>query len=278
MLNSTCQWPECGRPSFARGLCQRCNMRARRAGTLHTFRSPDATCRQCGRSYPEGTRSGKWFCSADCQALAARERRAARRVAILGDRECRTCGLLIPLSVRSDANHCSVKCQQAAWYLANDERLKAAAREWGRLNPEQRARAGRAWYERNRERAAQLAREWRAANPDRVRASSRESAARRRARLRNAVVEDFTFAEMWLRDEGRCWICSHSVDPSTAWPDPMSPSIDHVIPLALGGDHTLSNCSLSHLRCNIRKGVRILDRPGLPGSEEDPDAMAAKSA
>lgn len=37
---------------------------------------------------------------------------------------------------------------------------------------------------------------------------------------------------------------------------PGGPSIDHIVPRAMGGSHTLSNIQLTHLRCNIHKGAR----------------------
>lgn len=188
------------------------------------------------------------------------------------------CGLPIPGHIRSDARHCSIKCQQAAWYAANSERLKAAAREWNRRNPEQKAQASRAWYRANFQRVKAANNAWREANADKVREISRESSARRRARKAAVTVEDFTFEQIWLRDEGRCWLCGDDVDPSVAWPDSRSPSIDHVIPLALGGEHSLQNCSLSHLVCNLRKGVKLVAVSGPTDSEEESDAMAAKPA
>lgn len=33
----------------------------------------------------------------------------------------------------------------------------------------------------------------------------------------------------------------------------MSASLDHVVPLSKGGDHTRSNSVVAHLICNIRK-------------------------
>lgn len=85
---------------------------------------------------------------------------------------------------------------------------------------------------------------WRAANR------------RRRARLRNAVSEPYTLAEIAERDQHCCQLCRQPVAMGLKSPDPMSPSIDHVIPLSRGGNDTRTNVQLSHRICNTRKGAR----------------------
>lgn len=64
-------------------------------------------------------------------------------------------------------------------------------------------------------------------------------------------------ADVYERDEWACGICSTPVDRTLAYPDPMSPSLDHVLPLSLGGHHTMENVALAHLSCNVRKGNRV---------------------
>lgn len=56
----------------------------------------------------------------------------------------------------------------------------------------------------------------------------------------------------------RCGICHQPVDKTLPWPDPKSPSVDHVTPLAKGGkamDRT--GWQLSHLTCNQAKSDKI---------------------
>lgn len=65
-----------------------------------------------------------------------------------------------------------------------------------------------------------------------------------------------TTTELADRDGLNCSICCVHVDLTVAWPDPLSPSVDHRIPRALGGLDEPSNVALAHLRCNISKGIR----------------------
>jgi len=60
-------------------------------------------------------------------------------------------------------------------------------------------------------------------------------------------------AEIAERDGWRCGLCHRKVDQGKAWPDPMCASIDHVLPLARGGDNSAANLQLAHLRCNLSK-------------------------
>lgn len=60
-----------------------------------------------------------------------------------------------------------------------------------------------------------------------------------------------------IAEETHCWLCHHEVDPHTPWPDPMSPTVDHVTPRSRGGDpHARDNLRLAHLHCNASRGNR----------------------
>lgn len=76
-----------------------------------------------------------------------------------------------------------------------------------------------------------------------------------RAILHGVKYERVSRAEIFERDSWVCGICLEPVDSSKTWPDPMSPSLDHVVPLSLGGEHVESNVQCSHLRCNLKKGA-----------------------
>ncbi|MGW0626438.1 HNH endonuclease [Streptomyces sp. NPDC002758] len=80
---------------------------------------------------------------------------------------------------------------------------------------------------------------------------------RRRAQKRNTSSgEPVILSEIAERDGWRCHLCGDPVDPELSWPDPLSPSLDHVVPLSLGGPHTPENVRLAHLSCNSAKGNR----------------------
>lgn len=80
---------------------------------------------------------------------------------------------------------------------------------------------------------------------------------KRRAQKMTTQVEDLRPIDIYERDIWLCGLCSTPVDPDCSWPDPMSPSLDHIQPLSLGGTHTYENVQLAHLVCNVSKGNRI---------------------
>ena len=65
-----------------------------------------------------------------------------------------------------------------------------------------------------------------------------------------------TVAELRARDGDACGICGGAVEAGRRHPDPMSPSVDHVIPWSRGGANEPGNCQLAHLVCNLRKNDR----------------------
>ena len=79
------------------------------------------------------------------------------------------------------------------------------------------------------------------------------------ARRRNARVigEPFHRRDVFERDGWLCWLCDESVDPAATFPDPVSASVDHVVPVSLGGVHSIDNVRLAHLGCNCSRGNRL---------------------
>ena len=89
---------------------------------------------------------------------------------------------------------------------------------------------------------------------------------RRRATLKGAYVETVRITDLVERDGWVCGICAEPVDPDLRWPHLMSKTIDHVVPIALGGAHAPTNCQIAHLTCNSRKRHTIFEEVGHAGS------------
>lgn len=82
---------------------------------------------------------------------------------------------------------------------------------------------------------------------------------RRNKRTRECYVEQVSKHVVAKRDKWRCQLCRKKVDASLAYPHPMSWSLDHVIPISRGGEHSYANTQLTHLVCNIRKRNKITE-------------------
>lgn len=81
---------------------------------------------------------------------------------------------------------------------------------------------------------------------------------RRLAQKKAPGSEPVNRFEVFDRDGWICSICEEPVDKTLEYPDPMSASLDHDVPLALGGEHTYNNSRCTHLFCNLSKGARLL--------------------
>lgn len=69
--------------------------------------------------------------------------------------------------------------------------------------------------------------------------------------------------ELFNRDQWRCGICGLAIDRFLSWPDLGSASVDHITPVATGGDvWDESNLQAAHLGCNIRKSDGRIPGPG----------------
>lgn len=66
-----------------------------------------------------------------------------------------------------------------------------------------------------------------------------------------------------LATQSICAICGKPVDKSLKYPDPMSATVDHIIPISRNGDPSaLENLQLAHRACNRAKSDRLVPPPG----------------
>ncbi len=83
---------------------------------------------------------------------------------------------------------------------------------------------------------------------------------RRRARKKDAFVENVYRKKVYARDDYRCQLrlpgCK-GVDFNKVVPHPKAPTLDHIVPLAAGvaagGTHEPKNCQLACFHCNSHK-------------------------
>lgn len=196
---------------------------------------------------------------AECLSQAARARknrgpgataRANRLKAVAalveaGAKECRGCGVL------KDSGEFTKRAQSLDGLSPDCKACRKAmkAREYARHRDVIRER-GRRGYEAAREARLEAQRQWDAANRDK----RAEARGRRRALKRSTTTGPIDLDALWT---GVCPLCELPMSLEPTAPDPMTRSLDHIIPLARGGTHEQSNLQWTHLRCNLRKGTRL---------------------
>lgn len=219
-------------------------------------------CNQCGASYytrrPPG--EGELYCSRECSFKA---KAAAPKFSKLHLNHCNHCGR--EWLARRHSGSCSAECRKAV--------ARTNSKEWskGRKQLEQRickhcGTTFRALYgDKHRtfctkdcsDRSHDAKRLWLLKTPEK-KAFYRKQ---RKARLR--AGDRFTPKQVFERDRYLCRICGGAVKAGATVPDHDAPTLDHRVPLTLGGSHTFDNVQCAHFICNVRKAWKLHPTPGV---------------
>lgn len=136
-----------------------------------------------------------------------------------------------------------------AWVSRNPDVPRERLAAWNAANPGVSEASSAAWKKANPERRRAIVRAWNAAHPETVKDNARIRRARKAAA---PVVEHIRRSIVWQRDGGICHICGTAADPAD-W------HLEHIVPLARGGEHSYRNVAVSHPDCNRRKGAKLID-------------------
>jgi 5-methylcytosine-specific restriction endonuclease McrA len=142
----------------------------------------------------------------------------------------------------------------ARYYAENRVRVLAQQREYLKKNAVRNRERALAWAEANPERAAARVRAWRKENPDLLRTMRRIYRQTRHARNKAAGVPEASHVASLLK-ETACIYCGEAFDPAVRekWL-----TIEHVVPLVLGGTNASENLFSACYACNRSKGGRLL--------------------
>lgn len=143
------------------------------------------------------------------------------------------------------------------------ERMKEIRHRHYEGNKERYQENATRWREQNPDRYLQTKKDWKARNPDRVIESRarynqehRETTIawtqRRRAKQAEVTVGEVDYKRVWKRDKGFCYLCGRPVAKNEV-------HYDHVIPLSRGGPHSENNIRVTHARCNLKKGTKLVE-------------------
>lgn len=152
--------------------------------------------------------------------------------------------------------------QQKAYRAANRKELDAKTREWRESNPDKFSAYQSKYQSEHRKEARKRCVEWRKKYPDRARAQgfkwrseNKEAnalkSARRRAKIKHGgcdIPKDI-YKRLMSLQKGKCPVCKSQL--TTAYRH-----LDHIIPLARGGEHSVMNVQLLCPPCNLSKNAK----------------------
>ena len=145
--------------------------------------------------------------------------------------------------------------QQKRWYRANLQRCKDYNKAWRRAHRNYFKAWNRAFrlahpgymsaweiaHPRHRE-------DWASRNPERQKDIRLTCTTNRRIREKRLFLERVSRRKVYERDAGRCHICGKKA--------PKTWHLDHLIPLAAGGEHSYKNVAVSCPKCNRKKHTK----------------------
>lgn len=164
------------------------------------------------------------------------------KVPVRMDTKCKWCGQPFTLKIRRPTVFCSRTCKDQAKNHARQDAIDAA-------KPDRRCvHCGKSLPKSMRADAKFCSTECNSAAHQATRKMSKRAGSKRSGLVSRAEIAE--------RDAWRCGICGGRVSKARKHPDPLAPSIDHVVPLAAGGTNDSTNLQLAHLRCNLSKRDR----------------------
>lgn len=179
------------------------------------------------------------------------------------------------------------------WYLKNKEKVLQQAKAWKKANPEKVKEGAKVYRDATKDRMKILTATWAKNNPEKVKEKSRrhyakhadvmrersknyyannpekakasrdkyrathgyriinsKSTAKRRALLcgESGRVSKGLIDKLLALQRGRCTCCGEPLGDEY--------QIDHIMPLALGGQHVENNLQLLHKKCNLQKHAK----------------------
>ena len=253
------------------------------------------TCAHCGEQFTTEYDT-KLYCTKLCSGRASRARRQARqepkapKLSTPNGKNCHGCKEQL---TGQQSKWCSGKCRDY-WRLhhepgyrekVNERRLRNSKRSYeGEFGPVRNCpHCGRETLKRNsyycsrpdcqppciEEGCDALGTKargmcsyhygnwWRETNPEAWQAQRARGRFKRRALEESAYVEDVYRREIMERDNWTCHLCTKKIPKDVEYPHPKYGSLDHLVPVSLGGEHSKRNIAAAHLRCNIIKGNRV---------------------
>ena len=201
---------------------------------------------------------GRWRNFGDPLAPTARERMVLDGQTRT-EKPCSVCEIVQPLEAFSvDLRHsdgrqsrclmCQRQYRHELWVATHPNYGKVSTAEERREN---HRIASAKYRESNREVSNQRSLDWVKRHPEKT----AEYNHKRRTVTRGTHVEKVNVFVLADRDNWICGICHKPIDPTLTYPNHGYRSVDHIIPIIMGGLHSYDNTRIAHWICNVRRGA-----------------------
>lgn len=249
MTDRTCTADGCNRRHYAHDVCMAHYRAQRRAAGIDAKRSRYAeqrTCECCAAVYSAHYAEQR-YCDRTCRDLAnllngqqarasarGKEARDTATLCIIGSQSCAECGdvfttrpgrgrpILICHACRDKAAEPRTTCDVEYGACPECNTLWCAPKGCGKIYCSKRC------Y-------------WRQCDRGRKRGYRKHADAVHRS------------------DGYICWLCGEPTSVTWNADDPMSPTLDHIIPRSLGGSDDPDNLGTAHAICNSLRGAQLID-------------------
>jgi len=236
-----------------------CGWKKARSERVRGHKTPPTVqaCAVCGDDYISEL-SARTCCSKACGLIQRQRTKVERGIRQLPQVECKWCGRTFGAKMLGDNDGgvrlpacCSVDCGHKHRHDPDKSKWLLKARcdhgPWSRI-PGRDCDVCGEWI-------------WRPGMNLSCSPECRGFKARDRIRARKRIVGSSAQvaiyrSEILERDNWKCGICGGEISPDLAWPDRMSATLDHIVPIVKGGDHSFANVQAAHFTCNSSKGDR----------------------
>lgn len=201
-------------------------------------------CQTCAAPFMPTRNSKGLYCGRACQAQG---RRKPRQIASRPVVECAICAAAF-VKALSIARLCSAECRKEDARRAALTAAEKAHRPMARSCRECSAVFTPAYGDKRKAFCSDTCGR---RSVKRIRRSAE------RARLRRVKVENVNPITVFDRDRWRCMLCGVKTPRTLRGTyEPNAPELDHIVPLAAGGEHSYRNTQCACRSCNAAKGDR----------------------
>lgn len=245
ILERQCQW--CEKWFQTRNQCRRFCSRSCGVLNRHGGGRPLQVCQHCGKQYKPKAYNRLTFCSRECCYKNRKKSAGTYYRSAIADgmliwasrwKVCKQCRC----AFYGRGNICSEVCRSASQL---SKYYQDVPREYTAVC----VRCGVVFKGRRPGRARQC----KSCRQSSEKMCNRNCKHRRKARIKGNMVGKVSIRQVFERDGWRCYLCNKALSQDVKVPNDDAPTIDHVIPLAKGGSHSMENLRACCFKCNYTK-------------------------